>query len=78
MTTHTRNLSAGDLTGADWFKSSYTDNGTACVEAADLTQTAYGAVAVRDSKDPNGLALLLAPEQFAAFIADVRTGRFDI
>ncbi|MFW6725187.1 DUF397 domain-containing protein [Streptomyces sp. MAR4 CNY-716] len=62
----------------DWVKSSYSDNGTNCVEAADLTRTAHSAVAVRDSKDPEGPALLFTPEAFASFVADVRDGRFDV
>ncbi|MEU8123241.1 DUF397 domain-containing protein [Spirillospora sp. NPDC049024] len=45
-----------DLTNAKWRKSSYTgSNGGNCVELAD----ADGAVAVRDSKDPDGPVLLL-------------------
>ena len=45
-----------DLTHTKWRKSSYTtSNGGNCVELADVT----GAVAVRDSKDPNGPVLLL-------------------
>ncbi|WP_141578662.1 DUF397 domain-containing protein [Actinomadura sp. WMMA1423] len=45
-----------DLTNATWRKSSYTgSNGGNCVELAD----AAGAVAVRDSKDPDGPVLLL-------------------
>ena len=45
-----------DLTNAKWRKSSYTgSNGGNCVELAD----AAGAVAVRDSKDPDGPVILL-------------------
>ncbi|MGI5417406.1 DUF397 domain-containing protein [Actinomadura luteofluorescens] len=45
-----------DLTSTKWRKSSYTgSNGGNCVELAD----AAGAVAVRDSKDPDGPVLLL-------------------
>lgn len=45
-----------DLTNAKWRKSTYsTSNGGNCVELAD----AAGAVAVRDSKDPDGPVLLL-------------------
>ncbi|WP_141578663.1 DUF397 domain-containing protein [Actinomadura sp. WMMA1423] len=44
------------LTNATWRKSSYSgSNGGDCVELAD----AAGAVAVRDSKDPDGPVLLL-------------------
>ncbi|MEU8123242.1 DUF397 domain-containing protein [Spirillospora sp. NPDC049024] len=46
-----------DLTNAKWRKSTYTtSNGGNCVELAD----AAGAVAVRDSKDPDGPVLLLS------------------
>ncbi|TDD27782.1 DUF397 domain-containing protein [Actinomadura sp. KC06] len=45
-----------DLRSAKWRKSTYTgSNGGNCVELAD----AAGAVAVRDSKDPDGPVLLL-------------------
>ncbi|MDT3398754.1 DUF397 domain-containing protein [Streptomyces sp. B1866] len=55
-----------------WFKSSHSsENGTACVEVADLTAT--GHVGIRDSKDRTGPALLVPADQFAAFIAHVRT-----
>jgi hypothetical protein len=76
MSTNTRTLMARDLIGAAWFKSSYSGNGVDCVEAADLTRTAGHAVAIRDSKDPDGPALLFAPDAFAAFIGDVQRGRF--
>ncbi|WP_433891607.1 DUF397 domain-containing protein [Streptomyces sp. CA-111067] len=78
MTTPTRTVTAPELANvADWFKSSYSDNGNNCVEVADLTRSVHAAVAVRDSKDPEGPALLLAPQAFAAFVADVRGGRFE-
>ena len=69
MTEHDRtaHLSAGDLTGAVWFKSSYSDGAQQCIEVADLRATAYRSVAVRDSKDPEGPAFLIAPDRFAAF-----------
>jgi hypothetical protein len=45
-----------DLTNAKWRKSSHSgSNAAECVELAD----AAGAVAVRDSKDPDGPVLLL-------------------
>ncbi|WP_329175627.1 DUF397 domain-containing protein [Streptomyces sp. NBC_01477] len=58
-----------------WFKSSYSsENGTACVEVADLTTS--GRVAIRDSKDKAGPALLVPAEAFAAFVDAVREGEF--
>ncbi|MFJ5035647.1 DUF397 domain-containing protein [Streptomyces sp. NPDC088560] len=60
-------LSAQDLTGAEWFKSSYSDGGQQCIEVADLRATAHRSIAVRDSKKPAGPALLFTADQFAAF-----------
>lgn len=64
--------SAADLPGARWFKSSYSggDQST-CVEVADV-RPATGRIAVRDSKNTEGPALLLTPAQFTALVNDVR------
>ncbi|MGW7556593.1 DUF397 domain-containing protein [Streptomyces sp. WAC 06725] len=56
-----------------WRKSSYSDTGAQCVECA-IVDT--GTVAVRDSKDPNGAALLFSRGPLSAFVAAVATGRF--
>ncbi|MER5546478.1 DUF397 domain-containing protein [Streptomyces sp. NPDC001233] len=74
MTSTIRNK-ASDLPGADWFKSSYSDGGEQCVEVADI-RTALDCVAIRDSKSPDGPALLVAPSTFASFIGDVAINRF--
>ncbi|AYG77945.1 hypothetical protein DWB77_00052 [Streptomyces hundungensis] len=67
---------APELVGAHWRKSSYSgDNSGQCVEVADLIDTSYAGVAVRDSKNPAGPALLLDPQVFAGFIGDVAHGR---
>jgi hypothetical protein len=59
-----------------WQKSSYSGNGGGnCVEVARNLQSA---VAVRDSKDPNGLILSLAPGVWQGFIADVKAGQHDL
>jgi hypothetical protein len=60
-----------DLTKATWRKSSYSgSNGGNCVEVArNLPAT----VAVRDSKDPHGPALLVTPAQWRALLADLKT-----
>ncbi|WP_405804513.1 DUF397 domain-containing protein [Streptomyces sp. NBC_01187] len=59
-----------------WFKSSYSqENGTACVEVADLT--AAGLVGIRDSKDETGPALMVPATQFTALIAAIRSRHFD-
>lgn len=63
-----------ELASAAWFKSTYSAPNNDCVEVADLD----GAVAVRDSKDPAAGALAFSPAAFAAFVRDVRGGRFDL
>ncbi|MGW5689613.1 DUF397 domain-containing protein [Streptomyces asiaticus] len=68
-------LRATDLSGARWRKSSYSGGANDCVEIADLTDTAYAAVAIRDSKEPNGPVLLVAPDSFEAFVRHVSHGR---
>jgi len=55
-----------------WRKSSYSgNNGGACVEVA---RNVPDVVAVRDSKDPSGPALILSADQWAGFIARIRSG----
>jgi hypothetical protein len=64
-------VEAGRL-AADWFKSSYSNNqGRECVEGARLPD---GVMAVRDSKDPHGPALIFRAEAWAAFLGAVSAG----
>ncbi len=51
-----------------WFKSSYSDNGGACVEAATNLVTSGGVVPVRDSKNPNGPSLTLHPDAWNGLV----------
>ncbi|WFE39037.1 DUF397 domain-containing protein [Micromonospora sp. WMMD998] len=62
-----------DLSNAHWRKSTKSgNNGGACVEvAANLP----GVVAVRDSKDEHGPALVFAPATFATFVSAVKDRR---
>jgi hypothetical protein len=63
-----------NLHNAEWRKSSYSGgNGGQCVEVA---ANIPGVVAVRDSKNPSGSALVVEPKAFAAFIAGIRAGDF--
>jgi hypothetical protein len=58
-----------DVTGAVWRKSSYSgDNGGTCVEVG----IAGLAVAVRDSKDPDGPLLAFARDEWKAFAEQVK------
>ena len=64
-----------DLTGADWRKSSRSSgNGGQCVEVA---VSLPGVVAVRDSKDQDGPALAVLPENWRAFTDQVKAGMHD-
>ncbi|MER5970536.1 DUF397 domain-containing protein [Streptomyces sp. NPDC002055] len=58
----------------EWWKSSASGAQSDCVEFGIVDPDT---VAVRDSKDPSGPALLLSREQVAGLVAAVRGGRFD-
>lgn len=62
---------AYDFIGAArWRKSTYSNGeGGNCVEVADGVP---GVVPVRDSKNPQGPALLIGAEAWSSFVADVR------
>lgn len=65
-----------DLSRAEWRKSSWSaGNGGDCVEVA---RNLPSAVAVRDSKDPEGPKLVFTPEEWRAFTAGVTSGEFDL
>lgn len=61
--------------GATWFKSSYSQGTSECVEVAWLEG---GIVGVRDSKNPTGPALVFAPGEWDGFTAGVVDGQFDL
>ena len=63
-----------NLRQASWRKSRHSGNNGNCVEVAGLP----GAVAVRDSKDPDGSALVVGPRAWRAFAAKVKTGRLGL
>ncbi|MGW1834942.1 DUF397 domain-containing protein [Streptomyces sp. NPDC002067] len=59
-----------------WFKSSYSENGGACIEIAANLAASRGIVPVRDSKDPQGPALSVDATAFASFVAGVKADTF--
>ncbi|WP_025620503.1 DUF397 domain-containing protein [Salinispora cortesiana] len=59
-----------NLTHAHWMKSSRSSGNGQCVEVAALD----GAVACRDSKDPNGPALVFDRAAWTNFLAEMRDG----
>ena len=65
-----------DLSRAAWRKSARSDgNAGNCVEVADNLP---GIVAVRDSKNPTGPALVFAPTDWHVFLSGVKSGEFDL
>ncbi|MFY1654108.1 DUF397 domain-containing protein [Solwaraspora sp. WMMB762] len=60
-----------DLSGASWRKSSRSNNQGQCVEVADGLG---GVVGVRDSKDPAGPVLVVAPTSWSRFVAAAKGG----
>lgn len=64
-----------DLSRAVWRKASRSTNNGGCVEiAANLPSV----IAIRDSKRPEGGAHVVGRAAFAAFLADMRAGRYDL
>jgi Domain of unknown function (DUF397) len=64
-----------DLSQAVWRKARRSHQNGGCVEvAANLPDV----VAVRDSKHPEGGAHIVGRAAFAAFLADARSGRYDL
>ena len=65
-------MSSHDLTGARWFKSTKSGPERECVEVAWLSE---GRVGMRDSKNPEGPALVFTPGEWDAFTAGVMSGK---
>jgi hypothetical protein len=68
-------MTATALTGVKWRKSSRSGpTGGNCVEIAAL---AGGDVAMRNSRDPDGPALIFTRDEWEAFSGGVAAGEFD-
>jgi hypothetical protein len=70
----TNGASATELGLVAWRKSSASNPSGNCVEVAELTD---GQVAVRNSRHPDGPALVYTRAEIAAFLSGVRNGEFD-
>lgn len=57
-----------------WKKANESNSQGNCVEVAELP---HGFKAVRDSKDPDGPALIFSPGEWDAFIDGAKAGEFD-
>ena len=58
-----------DLSRAEWHKSSYSSQSGNCVEVA---RNLPGLVAVRDSKQPDGVKLVVSQQAWRVFLRGVR------
>jgi Domain of unknown function (DUF397) len=67
-------ISAAELTGAEWRKSKRSNSQGACVEIARLDSAT---VAMRNSRDPKGTALIYPAGAVRAMVSALRAGEFD-
>jgi Domain of unknown function (DUF397) len=74
MNTITSGSSASTIT-ATWVKSSYSGPQGNCVEVAHL---AGGGVAMRNSRHPDGPALVFTAAEWHAFLSGARDGEFGL
>lgn len=75
MTDIRNGMPASDLPGLAWQKSRRSNPSGNCVEVAALPGGA--GVAVRNSRDPRGPALIYTADEISAFLAGVKDGDFD-
>jgi hypothetical protein len=67
-------IPASALTDVTWQKSQYSNPNGECVEVAQLPD---GEIAVRNSRFPDGPALVYTRAEIAAFLAGAKDGEFD-
>jgi hypothetical protein len=83
-------MNSPDLTRIAWRKSSYSGANGSCVEVAplpgaglsglagDALAASPGQIAVRDTKDRSGPALVFTSRQWRAFAAGIKNGELDL
>ena len=74
MTDIRSGMPAEDILGALWQKPWSGSNGGACLEVAKLPD---GRVAVRQSTDPEGPALVFSAEEIRVFVKSSKEGKAD-
>jgi hypothetical protein len=67
-------MPAAALTGVLWRKSIHSNSTGNCVELAELPD---GAIAVRNSRFPEGPALIYTRDEIRALVLGVKDGEFD-
>ncbi|GAA5157314.1 MULTISPECIES: DUF397 domain-containing protein [Amycolatopsis] len=67
-------MPATDIAGVSWRKSKRSGAMGNCVEVAELGS---GEIAVRNSRFPDGPALVYTRAEIAAFVAGAKDGEFD-
>lgn len=72
-------MQSPDLSSVSWRTSSYSGANGSCVEVAPIAGIVLdGEIAVRDSKDRSGPALVFTARQWRSFAAGIRDGEFDL
>ncbi|MFF8772717.1 DUF397 domain-containing protein [Kitasatospora sp. NPDC015120] len=66
-------MTVREIAARGWYKSSYSAQANECVETR---QPLLGGMAVRDSKDPGGPALVFDAEAWSSFLAGLKGGEF--
>ncbi|MET9983993.1 DUF397 domain-containing protein [Streptomyces rochei] len=74
MAAHDNGVRADSISGVKWVKATASDAYNDCVEIAKLPD---GEVAMRNSRYPDGPALIFTPSEIAAFLDGSRKGEFD-
>jgi Domain of unknown function (DUF397) len=67
-------MSAADLGDVAWCKAARSNSSGNCVELARLDD---GQVGVRDSKDPDGAALVFSGAEVAEWVRGLKAGDYD-